>query len=389
MSGCGCNNGSTPQGPTPDPRSCGPEVRVYKFLGDDRCAGISSWFENLTQTTFNPPEYGEQATLPVKDPCKYPPGTCVVVFDEQGNQRVLKVASILDKAISVYSYQNAFEIGGNLSGRIYVAPVAVCPLAIGNDAPECDRDYMVTSESFVAPIALPDGGSVKIVFDKPQTLAVGMTVFITGAGRYEITTPPSGPFVSCSTEFYAYNNGAAGNAVPGAVISAGKAAWPEAALAAATTQISGGFRRIQNVASLVIAQNTDIPFGLSDFDTFATNAVASINGAGSVLTIQVEGIYHFNVSFAFDRNSWVNSANVREPHICIFKNGVKQAHGNSIHSQTIDGLSACGVTLYCQAGDTVSVRWLDTGTPGAVQVNGEYVANYEFSTWSGHLVSAG
>ena len=226
MSCCNCNC-SPCSCHTTETRVPAPQVQVL-HMGSPRCCQIQGWYEKLAVSSWPPPANGESVLIAVCDATQYPVGTCVKISDG-ANTRVLRVTGrdASCKAIFAKAYNNAENVGGTLSGVINSFPLAVCPVEI-SDEPVCDRDWMMTAEAFVMPTALSDeGGSVKIVFDVPQTLQLGMTIYVDGAGYMEIAEPPDGPFIGCGTEFYAYNLGTTGNAEPGDTVPAGKAAYPD------------------------------------------------------------------------------------------------------------------------------------------------------------------
>jgi hypothetical protein len=119
---------------------------------------------------------------------------------------------------------------------------------------------MVTAEAFVMPTAITSGGgTVKLVFDKPQTLQLGMSIYVLGAGFMEVSVPPSGTFVECGTEFYVYNLGAAGNISAGVTVPSGAAAYPDpvpSASAAATTPSAGDLPEFRHAYAETPAQQT-------------------------------------------------------------------------------------------------------------------------------------
>ena len=219
-------------------RAPAPEARIYHFK-EDGCCPIKGWYETLEIASWTPPANGDTTLIAVCDATQYPVGTCVLVSDGT-NKRVLKVTGWnKDKdAIYVLGYANAENTGGSLVGTINSFPLAICPAPTEAGGVVCDRDYMVTAEAFVQPTAITSGGgTVKLVFDTPQTLQLGMTIYVVGAGYMEVSTPPGGTFVTCGTEFYAYNLGSEGNAGAGTTIAAGAAAYPDAPPA---TAVSGG-----------------------------------------------------------------------------------------------------------------------------------------------------
>jgi hypothetical protein len=217
---CSCN--------VTEVRAPAPEARVYHF-NDGNCCPIKGWYETLGVSSWTPPAAGASTIIAVCDATQYPVGTCVKVSDGT-NTAVLKVTgwNMAKDAIYVLGYDNAENTGGTLSGLINSFPLAICPVETQEGGVVCDRDFMVTAEAFVQPTAITSGGgTVKIVFDVPQTLQLGMTIYVVGAGYMEVSVPPSGTFVACGTEFYAYNLGTTGNAAPGETIPSGKAAYPD------------------------------------------------------------------------------------------------------------------------------------------------------------------
>lgn len=219
---CSCN--------VTEVRTPAPEARFYHF-NDGNCCPIKGWYETLGVSSWTPPAAGASTIIAVCDATQYPMGTCVKVSDGT-NTAVLKVTGWNnDKdAIYVLAYDNAENTGGTLSGLINSYPLAICPVATQAGGVVCDRDYMVTAEAFVQPTAITSsGGTVKIVFDKPQTLQFGMSIYVVGAGYMEVSTPPGGTFIACGTEFYVYNSGTFGNAGAGTTIASGAAAYPQAA----------------------------------------------------------------------------------------------------------------------------------------------------------------
>lgn len=206
-----------------------PEARVYLMPGDGDCCPLKGWFETLGVTTWTPPAADETTQIAVCDATKYPIGICVKVSDGT-NTAVLKVTGWNKDKNAIYAlgYNNAENVGGTMSGNINSFPLAICPLETQEGGTVCDRDYMVTAEAFVQPTAITSGGgTVKLVFDTPQTLQYGMSIYVVGAGYMEISTPPSGEFVACGTDFYVYNLGSEGNAGVGTTIPSGAAAYPD------------------------------------------------------------------------------------------------------------------------------------------------------------------
>ena len=217
---CSCN--------VTEVRTPAPEARFYHF-NDGNCCPIKGWYETLGVSSWTPPAAGASTIIAVCDATQYPVGTCVKVSDGT-NTAVLKVTGWNnDKdAIYVLAYDNAENTGGTLSGLINSFPLAICPVETQEGGVVCDRDYMVTAEAFVQPTAITSGGgTVKIVFDKPQTLQYGMSIYVVGAGYVEVSTPPGGTFIACGTEFYVYNSGTFGNAGAGTTIASGAAAYPQ------------------------------------------------------------------------------------------------------------------------------------------------------------------
>ena len=227
-----------------------PEARIYHF-NDGNCCPIKGWYETLNVASWTPPAAGATTMIAVCDATQYPVGTCVKVSDGT-NSNVMKVTgwnSVKD-AIYVLGYNNAENVGGTMSGLINSFPLAVCPVETESEGVVCDRDYMVTAEAFVMPTAITSGGgTVKLVFDKPQTLQVGMSIYVAGAGYMQIEVPPTGTFVACGTEFYAYNLGTSGNAGAGTTIAAGAAAYPDAppAVGASETAEAGPVNYVYGV----------------------------------------------------------------------------------------------------------------------------------------------
>lgn len=221
---CTCN--------TTEIRVPAPQVQVLHMGGTDpNCCPIKGWYEALEVTSLTVPAAGSSGTIAVCDATQYPVGTCVMLMDASGNRRVVKVTGWNNDrdAIYVLSYANAAAIGSaTLSGNINSYPLALCPVETTDAGVLCDRDYMVTAEAFVQPTAITSsGGTVKIVFDKPQTLQLGMSIYVVGAGYMQVSVPPSGTFIECGTEFYVYNLGTSGNAGAGTTIAAGAAAYPD------------------------------------------------------------------------------------------------------------------------------------------------------------------
>ena len=221
-----------------------PEARVYLMPGDGDCCPLKGWFETLGITTWTPPAADETTQIAVCDATKYPVGICVKISDGT-NTAVLKVTGRNKdcNAIYVLGYNNAENVGGTMSGNINSFPLALCPLETQEGGTVCDRDFMVTAEAFVMPTAITSsGGTTAIVFDAPQTLQLGMSIYVAGAGFMEVSVPPGGDFVACGTEFYVYNSGTYGNAGAGTTIPAGAAAYPQVPPAtdpAAGTESSG------------------------------------------------------------------------------------------------------------------------------------------------------
>ena len=218
-----------------------PEARIYHF-NNGNCCPIKGWYETLEVASWTPPAAGASTLIAVCDATQYPVGTCVKVSDGT-RSAVLKVTGWnKDKdAIYVLAYDNAENTGGTLSGVINSFPLAICPVETQEGGVVCDRDYMVTAEAFVQPTAITSGGgTVKLVFDKPQTLQVGMTIYVAGAGYMQIEVPPGGTFIACGTEFYAYNLGTDGNAGAGTTIASGAAAYPDAPPASASGSSDAG-----------------------------------------------------------------------------------------------------------------------------------------------------
>ena len=219
-----------------------PEARVYHMPGDLNCCPIKGWYETLSVSSWTPPAAGASTLIAVCDATQYPVGTCVKISDG-ASSAVLKVTGWnQDKdAIYVLGYDNAENTGGTMSGNINSFPLAICPLETQEGGTVCDRDYMVTAEAFVMPTAITSsGGTTAIVFDAPQTLQIGMSIYVAGAGFMEVSVPPGGEFVACGTEFYVYNSGTYGNAGAGTTIPAGAAAYPQVppAIAEADTETS-------------------------------------------------------------------------------------------------------------------------------------------------------
>lgn len=209
-------------------RTPAPEARVYHFK-EDGCCPIKGWYETLNVASWTPPAAGATTLIAVCDATQYPVGTCVKVSDG-ANSNVMKVTGWNKEkdAIYVLGYNNAENVGGTMSGLINSFPLAVCPVETESEGVVCDRDYMVTAEAFVMPTAITSGGgTVKLVFDTPQTLQLGMSIYVAGAGYMEVSVPPGGTFVACGTEFYAYNSGTFGNAGAGTTIASGAAAYPD------------------------------------------------------------------------------------------------------------------------------------------------------------------
>ena len=232
---CSCHTAET--------RVPAPQVQVL-HMGTPDCCPIKGWYDTLAAATWTPPANGETALVPVCDATKFPVGTCVVLWDDAGNRRVLKVTGWMGdcKAISLLGYANEAAVGGTLSGKVHIAPLAICPVETEESGLVCDRDYMLTAEAFVMPTAVTSsGGSVQLVFDRPQTLQNAMLIYVVGAGYMTVTTPPDGPFVECGTSFYAFNSGTDGNAGAGTTIPAGASAYPDTPPARATagTDASG------------------------------------------------------------------------------------------------------------------------------------------------------
>jgi hypothetical protein len=171
-----------------------PEARVYLMPGDGDCCPLKGWFETLGVTTWTPPAADETTQIAVCDATKYPVGICVKISDGT-NTAVLKVTGWNKDRNAIYAlgYNNAENVGGTMSGNINSFPLALCPLETQEGGTVCDRDYMVTAEAFVMPTAITSGGgTVKLVFDKPQTLQLGMSIYVLGAGFMEVSVPPSG-----------------------------------------------------------------------------------------------------------------------------------------------------------------------------------------------------
>jgi hypothetical protein len=250
---CSCN--------VTEVRTPAPEARVYHF-NDGTCCPIKGWYETLNLASWTPPASGASTIIAVCDATQYPVGTCVKVSDGS-NTAVLKVTGWnKDKdAIYVLGYDNAENTGGTLSGLINSFPLAICPVETQEGGVVCDRDYMVTAEAFVQPTAITSGGgTVKIVFDRPQTLQLGMSIYVVGAGYMEVSVPPSGTFVACGTEFYVYNLGAASNTGAGVTVPSGAAAYPDpvpsASAATATTPSAGDLPEFRHAYAETPAQQT-------------------------------------------------------------------------------------------------------------------------------------
>lgn len=222
---CNCNPCS---GPVDERHLVAPQVQVRSFNEANGCP-IKGWYETLGVPSWTPPAAGATTALAVCDATQYPVGTCVLVSDGT-NKRVLKVVGWNNDKDVIYilGYNNAETFGGTMSGVINSFPLAICPVETQTGGVVCNRDWMKTSEAFVVPTAQTSGGgTVNIVFDKPQTLQNGMSIYVVGAGYMTITVPPDGPFVECGTSFYAFNSGSAGNTAAGTTIMAGAAAYPQ------------------------------------------------------------------------------------------------------------------------------------------------------------------
>lgn len=213
---------------TEEIRATAPEARIYHFAQECGCP-IKGWYETLEAPTWTPPATGASVVIPVCDATQYLIGGCVLLTDG-ANGQVLKVTGWSNDRLSIYAvgFDNAYNSGVTLRGVINAAPLALCPGETDSDGTVCDRDWMKTAEAFVMPTASTSGGgTVRLVFDAPQTLQVGMTIYVVGAGYMQLEVPPSGTFVECGTEFYAYNLGTYGNAGAGTNVPAGKAAYPD------------------------------------------------------------------------------------------------------------------------------------------------------------------
>lgn len=222
---CNCNPCSAP---IDERHLVAPQVQVRTFNEANGCP-IKGWYETLGVPSWTPPAAGATTALAVCDATQYPVGTCVLVSDGT-SKRVLKVVGWNNdkNAIYVLGYNNAEAAGGTMSGVINSFPLALCPIETQTGGVVCDRDWMKTSEAFVIPTAQSSGGgTVMLTFDKPQTLQLGMTIYVVGAGYMEIGAPPGGTFIECGTEFYAYNLGSTNNGGAGTVIQAGAAAYPD------------------------------------------------------------------------------------------------------------------------------------------------------------------
>jgi hypothetical protein len=214
-------------------RAPAPEARIYHFDSSARGDAAARGYETLGVTSWTPPGPGESTVIAVADATRYPVGTCVKVSDGTHSAVMRVTGWNADRdAIYVLGYNNAENTGGTMSGGLNIFSLAICPVETEAGGVVCDRDFMVTAEAFVMPAAITSGGgTVKVVFDAPQTLQAGMSLVIVGAGYMEVSVPPSGVFVACGTDFYCYNSGTVGNAGAGTNIPAGAAAYPQVPLA--------------------------------------------------------------------------------------------------------------------------------------------------------------
>lgn len=263
---------------TTEVRVPAPQVNVLHMgATDPNCCPIKGWYETLEVTSLTLPAAGVATGVAVCDATQYPVGTCVMFMDGAGNRRVLKVMSWSNDRDTIYvlAYDNAAALGSaTLSGNINSYPLALCPVETTDTGVSCDRDYMVTAEAFVQPTAITSsGGTVKIVFDKPQTLRLGMSIYVVGAGYMQVSVPPSGTFIECGTEFYVYNAGTFGNAGAGTTIAAGAAAYPDPVPATAPAEGS------EEAAALVLAHGST-----------GTHRVITTPGTDADLTITLTGV---------------------------------------------------------------------------------------------------
>ena len=373
-SNCNCNE---PIGQNP------PQVKVIReaTATASGCA-IKGWYETLAITSFVPQDFAATQNLTVCDAYQYLPGTCVLLIDTAGNKQVQRVTGrVSATVITLTAYDNAdSDESTNLSGTIYAAPLAQCPVASAV-AEECQLKNLVTAEAFIIPAA---DSAVEVTFTESVTLAVGQTIFITGAGYFEVAEPPVGDFEPCNTAFYLTNLGTSGNETPGDTVASGAVGvlTPPPASIAST---KGGFRRTVTSGGTNVADDTAIAFGSEDFNTMT--GIGTFGGGGSTFTATIAGVFHFDACVRFESGSW--SPTPVEAHLVSCVNGTVKAHGSYINGGSADGLGIVSSTLHLAANDVVSIRWLDTATASPAEtVDLEGVTSTEISAWSGHLVYA-
>lgn len=360
-----------------------PQVRVIReaTATSSGCA-IKGWYETLAATSFVPQDFGETQVITVCDAYQYLPGTCVLLIDTAGNKQVQRMTGRVSATqITLTAYSNtSSDESTNLSGVIYAAPLAECPVESATEE-TCLLKNLVTEEAFLIPAVDED---VQVTFTESVTLAVGQTIFITGAGYFQVAEPPVGDFVPCGTSFYLTNLGTGGNEDPGTNVAAGAVGVltpPPASIAS----VKGGFRRTVTTGGTSVADDTAIAFGSEDFNTMT--GIGTFGGGGSTFTADIPGVFHFDACVRFETGSW--SPTPVEAHLVICVGGVVKAHGSFINGGSADGLGVVSSTLHLAADDVVSIRWLDTSTGAPAEtVDLEDVTSSEISAWSGHLVYA-
>lgn len=343
---------------------------------------IKGWYETLSVTSFVPQDFGETQVITVCDAYQYLPGTCIVLIDTAGNMQVQRVtgrASATSLTLTAYSNADSDE-STNLSGVIYAAPLAQCPVETAAAA-TCQLKNLVTADAFIMPLADED---VEVTFTESVTLAVGQTIFITGAGYMQVAEPPVGDFEPCSDTFYLTNLGTGGNEASGTNVAAGAVGVLTPPPASDTSAVRGAFRRVISVGGGSQAANTDIAFDAEDVSDIS--AIGSFNAGGSVFTASVAGWFHFSACVQFNAGSFSPAA--QEAHLIIRVNTAIKAHGNSAIDGGADDTLFVTHTVHLDVNDTVVIRWLDTGSSPATTATIEGTTSSELSAWSGFLVYA-